>query len=109
MKQVKRKLCSPAGETISEVLIALLISTLALMILAGMISATAGVVKTSSEKMETYYSENAKLEEIGTDKTAKLTITVSGGSATTTITDIDIAWYSNDTLNTVVTAYRSVG
>ena len=96
------KLQSRVGETLAEVLIALLVSTLALMILAGMISSTTNVVKASEQKMDEYYAENRKLEDFS-----------GGGSATVTITigthavEVPVVYEQNDKLgNRIVTAYR---
>lgn len=96
------KLQSRAGETLAEVLIALLVSTLALMILAGMISSTTNVVKASKQKMDEYYAENRKLEDFS-----------GGGSATVTITigthavEVPVVYEQNDKMgNRIVTAYR---
>ena len=104
MKQMMNKLQSRVGETLAEVLIALLVSTLALMILAGMISSTTNVVKASEQKMDEYYTANGKLENIS-----------GGGSATVTITigthavEVPVVYEQNDKLgNRIVTAYRYV-
>ncbi len=56
MKKIRSKLQSRQGETISEVLIALLIAALALTILASMISASSNIVVTSRRVLENYYS-----------------------------------------------------
>ena len=57
----RRKLSSKAGETIAETLVALLISALALVMLAGAISTTAKVINTSDKKMGKYYEQDANL------------------------------------------------
>ena len=62
MKKLYRKLKSSAGETISEVLIALLISSLGLVMLAGMITAASNAVTTSRKTLETYYKDSASEE-----------------------------------------------
>lgn len=55
-KHVLKKLCSPAGESIGETLIALLISALALLMLAGAVSSAGKIVTRNKSAMETYYS-----------------------------------------------------
>lgn len=55
MAKVIQKLKSDSGETIAELLIALLISSLALIMLAGMINASANMVSTSRKTLEDYY------------------------------------------------------
>ena len=55
MAKVTQKLKSSSGESFAELLIALLISSLALMMLAGMINASANMVSTSRKTLENYY------------------------------------------------------
>lgn len=52
---MKKKLRSRAGETISEVLVALLIASISLVMLAGMITASAHAIERSRKMLETYY------------------------------------------------------
>ena len=51
MKKLKHKLLNNTGETIAETLVALLISALALVMLAGAISSTAKMITTREKKM----------------------------------------------------------
>ncbi len=53
-KKVLKKLKSRGGETLAEVLIALLISALALTMLAGMVSVSGNLVLNSMDRMEEY-------------------------------------------------------
>ena len=62
-EKLKRKLKNTSGETISEVLVALLISALALMLLAGMINATANMVSTSETFLNNYLAGANKLAD----------------------------------------------
>ena len=65
IKHAQRKLRSRKGESIGETLVALLISALALLMLAGAVSSAANIVTTSKNKMETYYTaDNSAVEEI---------------------------------------------
>ena len=57
MKQSKKKLRGCKGESIGETLIALLISSLALLMLAGAVSSAANIVTTSKQKMVEYYTD----------------------------------------------------
>ena len=57
-----KRLSSESGESIAEVLIALLIAAVALMMLASMISSTVSIVNKSKTKMDEYYQNNAVLE-----------------------------------------------
>ena len=60
-KRMGRKLRSNAGESIGETLVALLISALALVMLAGAISSTANMITTSDAKMGEYYDGDEAL------------------------------------------------
>ena len=55
---IRKKLHSKSGESIAETLIALLISTLALTMLAGAISSAANIVERGRKVMEDYYTAN---------------------------------------------------
>lgn len=70
MKKASRKLKSRAGESIGETLVALLISALALVMLAGAISATGRMITASDKQLGKYYDGDKKL----------VTLTVSDGT-----------------------------
>lgn len=107
MKQIVNKLRSRAGETIGEVLVALLVSTLALMILAGMITATSNVVKTSKDRMDEYYTANAGLEDFSS-ALGPVDVTITVGSHQV---NAGVVYQQNPVLgeNRTVTAYKSAG
>lgn len=108
MKQIVKKLRSRAGETIAETLVALLVGTLALMVLAGMITATSNIIKTSESKMDDYYKECAKLatfETGGAGATGSGTAVITVGESTTV--SVPVASYENNIFaGHTVTAYR---
>ena len=58
MKRVLKKLRGNAGESIAETLVALLISALALVMLAGAVSAASNIISKSNEKMNEYYADS---------------------------------------------------
>lgn len=102
IKKTKAKLRSKAGETIAEVLIALLISSLALVMLASMISATQSMIDKSKIKLEKYYQKNEELETFlgtATEDSVKITDTAAG---------ITIAVPVNEYLNSEFGDSRSV-
>ena len=70
MKKASRKLKSRAGESIGETLVALLISALALVMLAGAISATGRMITASDKQLGKYYDGDKRL----------VTLTVSDGT-----------------------------
>ena len=61
MKKASRKLKSRAGESIGETLVALLISALALVMLAGAISATGRMITASDKQLGKYYDGDKRL------------------------------------------------
>ena len=54
---------SRIGETISETLVALLIASLALLMLAGAVTTATRVVTQSNDKMTDYYNKNSALAD----------------------------------------------
>ena len=58
LSSIGKKLKGRGGESLTEVLVSLLISAVALTMLASMISASTGMVKQSREKLDDYYTNN---------------------------------------------------
>ena len=106
-----KKLKSQAGESISEVLIALLISSLALVMLASMISATNNIVSKSKSTMEDYYACNEDLERLKkteekTTETESVAITIKPTGTDTSIEiEKTVTVYGNESLGKTVYAY----
>ena len=108
-----KRLRSKRGETIAETLIALLISCVALIMLANMIDSGSRLVMDSEDRMDEYYSQNNGIaagnsDEAGDSGSAKITITKDNSSGTsTTIKEVDVNYYINNSLgNTSVVAYK---
>ncbi len=85
MKKLKsslsKKLKGTAGESIAEVLIALLIAALALTMLASVISTAARTITRSKQQMDAYYAANEWLSaHASSDTDAFWTVTVKNGS-----------------------------
>lgn len=78
--KIKRKLNSRAGESISETLVSLLIASLALVMLAGTLTASSGMITKSRAKMKAYYDANE-------DKTGIVKMLEGGNSTNITIAD----------------------
>jgi len=81
-KRMGRKLRSNAGESIGETLVALLISALALVMLAGAISSTANMITTSDAKMGEYYDGDDILVQQAASGGTASTITITGSDGT---------------------------
>ena len=85
--RIKKKLASQAGESIGETLVALLISALALVMLAGAVSAGMRVVTNSKDKMDEYYKvNNAVVARATTAPTVKGTVASGFSRNTLTVT-----------------------
>ncbi len=108
MKKIGKKLCSQAGESIAETLVAVLVIAVALTMLASMISATVSMVKTSEAKMDDYYKANAALETLDADDPLAVTLTVSiKGDAE--VESVSAVGAKNNVLSKPVIAYRYNG
>lgn len=108
--RIKEKIASQAGETIAEVLISLLIATVALMMLAMMISSTVSMVTTSKNKMEEYYGTEKgvpilELQDTSSDRT---TINIKKEGSTVPIETQTVYIYENTAFNKSVYAYQII-
>lgn len=101
MKNVMKKLHNRKGESLAETLVAVLVIALALTMLAGMITATANMVNKSKSKMNEYYTENARLEQMTVDGTLNMKLT---GDVSV---DVTVSQTTNNTFsNKPVIAYE---
>ena len=67
MECIVKKLRSRAGESIAEVMVALLISALGMSLLVGMIGASVRIIDNSTKAMHQQYKKaNAKMDDIKT-------------------------------------------
>ncbi len=111
MKQnIRRKLQATKGETIAEVLVSLLISSLALVMLATMIRASSNMILTSETKLEAYYDESIKLSTQATEEKESDTLTVEivDGENTVIKTVDNVSYYKNDIIGTTdVISYKA--
>lgn len=72
---IKHKLHSKAGESIGETLIAVLISALALLILAGAIGAATRIMTRSNAAVKTHYDADADRAKIAASEKSSALIT----------------------------------
>jgi hypothetical protein len=104
LEKLKQKLQSRAGESIGETLVSLLIAALALVMLAGAISASSGVIMKSRDKLNDYYSANeeasgvVKMTSGGSTVTDGITIKDTIEDNTRAISDqsFKVTYYKND-------------
>ena len=98
-KQTETKLRSRRGETIAEVLVALLISALGLVLLAGMIGTATRLITDSRAQTEAYIeAENALAAQSGSGKAG--TVGFSLGSTPIRLADgeaeaVPVAFFTN--------------
>lgn len=92
-KKISHKFCSNNGETIAETLVSLLISSLALTMLAGAITTTQTNIKKSRIVLSGYYDQNEKDDGVvkmsGTGKDGSVEITEITGSSSVGLKTID--------------------
>ena len=109
IKKIRAKLCNQSGESIGETLVALLISALALVMLAGAIGSAANVITRSNEKMTKYYQTDNEIAKHATAKSGPINITMTEKTdrtlTQTTVTGT-YKYYMNDEFgNTLVVGY----
>ena len=115
MKRMIGKLRSRAGETISETLVALLISSLALVMLAGAIGAAGRMITSSKAAMMAYYSSDRDMAEHAGGAAAgggNVALSLTGGAgdgAGSVSGSYDVKYYQNKVGGTEVFSYVSVG
>lgn len=101
--RIPQKVRSRSGESIAETLIALLISCLALLMLASMITSSARLVTKSRNLMETYYSNNNVLENHEGTGAGSLTVTIKpkndNQSSSQLQKSFTAKYYKNDTVS----------
>ncbi len=76
---LSKKIGNAKGETIAETLIALLISSLALIMFAGAISAAKNIISTSRARYKDYYTADATMVDSSSSGTTG-TVTVKTGT-----------------------------
>lgn len=57
MSYIRKKIASQRGESITEVLVAVLITSLAVLVFATMVSASTRIIRSSEIKMNKYYKD----------------------------------------------------
>ncbi len=104
MKKSVSRLLSRAGESFSEVLVAILIVAMAALLLASMVSASGSIDRATREEDEAFYEAISEVEE-GNAAPVPGTITVKpdGGSAI----NIDVDVYKD--VDGMLSAYRVKG
>lgn len=81
-EKLKQKVCSRAGESIAETMVALLIAALALTMLAGAVTSASKMINTGRERLDNYYTQTNEMVTFTDGRTMVNGITIkgSGGS-----------------------------
>ena len=98
MRKIVDKIKNNSGETIGETLVALLISSLALMMLAGAIATSSGIITRSSEKIDSYYEANENLVTM-TSAEGPVELTIKESGTTGFSQTIKVKYGKNEILN----------
>ena len=110
-KSIWKKLKSAVGETIGETLVALLISSLALMMLAGAVSAATRMITRSQTTMDAYYRANNALDARTGAPGGSLSIALTDGATSVSLAPgqaSTVSYYRNDQLGNIpVIAYAA--
>jgi len=105
MKRIRKKLNSARGESIAEVLVALLISALGLALLAVMITSSVRIIERGRKAVADYVvQENALVERSGSSElTGSFVLTDGTGARKLTDSDLNastnVVYYVNDVIN----------
>lgn len=99
------------GESIAEVLIALLISSLGILMLAGMITSSSKMIQNSQDTMKKYYIENNKLDQRNSDTSTFRIVILNGVNSFTykNVNYIENTAYqvrSKDGKSTIIAYYK---
>lgn len=105
ISKIRKKLRSRSGESIAETLVALLISSLALIMLAEAMSASSGVIKKSRDKLGEYNTnEESMVKASGSVRTGTVTIKDASGN---TLNSYSVNYYINSAFGkTPVVEYK---
>ncbi len=101
LQAMVQRLKSKKGESISEVLIALLISALAIVLLAGMINASTEMIQKSKDKMDKYVNAENGIVEQNTNGTEPGSVTTKVNGRETKLSDdspnyvVPVQYYTN--------------
>ena len=113
---MKNKMRSRSGETLTEILVAVLISSLAIALLVTMISVSSGMIDRSRNDLSEYYMRSndlAEMQDSGlsagvTTETGTLSLKLNGAAVplSTGKTSFNVKYYVNDLEGSKVVSYK---
>ena len=100
------------GETLTEVLVAIVVSGLAILMLATVIASATSINESSRKAMNEYYEKsNGIVEASATNGTGTVTLSVDDGSGTVTaiaLDDEDVTYYISEQMDgTPIVSYAA--
>lgn len=110
-RKFKNKITDQSGESLGEVLVALLVSSLALLMLAGVISASGKIMTQSKGKMTDYYKNSNLMVQHNSGSTGTMIATLTEESTSSDInivpntSAINVTYYENKSFNNKIVSY----
>ena len=98
-RRIRAKLGSKSGESISETMVSVLISALALVMLAGAVSTASHVITESKDKLSSYYDNNEKIVTMQTGGESGHEIEIKPKDGSTPWAKVPVTCYINDTFS----------
>ena len=106
-KQISARLKGTRGETIAEVLIALLISSMGMLMLAGMIFASGRIITKSRESMESYIAAENDLSARDGAESGTISFSISGDvSSLTDNQNNNVTYFKKEVGNKTIISYK---
>lgn len=109
----KKKLQSRAGESLAETLVSMLIASIALVMLAGAMSASLGMATRSKHRLGEYYTENEAVSGVVQMKSGGTSVTegikIVDDTNKINVQEYDVTVFINDKFsNNPVISYKKV-
>lgn len=110
LNRVGEKLKSDRGESIAEVLISVLISAVALVMLASMISSATSMIGSSRKNMEDYYSAANQITSSGASANFSGQVKMVPSESGSVSTSFSVNYFVNDELGKgPVVSFEEIG
>lgn len=97
--RIRAKLGSKSGESISETMVSVLISALALVMLAGAVSTASHVITESKDKLNSYYEKNEEIITMQTGGIPGYEIEIKPEDGRFSWAKVPVTCYINDTFS----------
>ena len=90
--RVLQRVRSQSGDSLVEALVAVLISSLSILMLASVMASTVRIILDTNQKMEQYYAANVKLtkQEAGDSPVAQVTLKSNSGNEVESLGNVNL-------------------